>query len=165
MKSRRRRNQADGINEPIGDGKPDGKKSIGGSGEMIELGMPDGATKVTGLKIHGSRYGQPQAPKESFLIYFMNKDRKRILHTEMAPYSLFKRGSESWVEIRFETAITDLPKSFWVVVDFRAAQTKGVYVSYDTTTGGKFSRIGLPGLSSSAVDFGGDWMIKAIFAK
>ena len=55
--------------------------------------MPDGATKVTGLKIHGSRYGQPQAPKESFLIYFMNKDRKRILHTEMAPYSLFKRGS------------------------------------------------------------------------
>ena len=83
------------INEPLGDGKPDGKKSLGGSGEMIELGMPAGASKVTGVKIHGSRYGQAQPPKESFLIYFLSKDRKRILHTEMAPYSLFKRGPES----------------------------------------------------------------------
>jgi hypothetical protein len=58
-----------------------------------------------------------------------------------------------------------LPKSFWLVLDFRAAQTKGVYVSYDTTTGGKFSRIGLPGMASSGVDFGGDWMIQAIFAE
>ena len=127
--------------------------------------MPEGARKLLGVKIHGSRYGQPQPPKESFLIYFMNNDRKRILHTEMAPYSLFKRGPEEWVEVKFETPVAGLPKSFWVVVDFRAAQTKGVYVSYDTTTGGKFSRIGLPGLPSSEVKFGGDWMIQAIFAE
>ena len=153
------------INEPLGDGKPDGKKSLGGSGEMIELGMPAGASKVTGVKIHGSRYGQAQPPKESFLIYFLSKDRKRILHTEMAPYSLFKRGPETWVEVKFESPVAGLPKSFWLVLDFRAAQTKGVYVSYDTTTGGKFSRIGLPGMASSGVDFGGDWMIQAIFAE
>jgi RNA polymerase sigma-70 factor (ECF subfamily) len=152
-------------NEPLGDGKPDGKKSLGGSGEMIELGMPAGASTVTGVKIHGSRYGQPQAPKESFLIYFLSKDRKRILHTEMAPYSLFKRGPETWVEVKFESPVASLPKSFWVILDFRAAQTKGVYVSFDTTTGGKFSRIGLPGMPSSEVNFGGDWMIQAIFAE
>ena len=108
------------INEPLGDGKPDGKKSLGGSGEMIELGMPAGASKVTGVKIHGSRYGQPQPPRESFLIYFMSKDRKRILHTEMAPYSLFKRGPESWVEVKFDGPVAGLPKSFWLVLDFRA---------------------------------------------
>jgi RNA polymerase sigma factor (sigma-70 family) len=153
------------INEPLGDGKPDGKKSLGGSGEMIEVGMPAGASKVTGVKIHGSRYGQPQAPKQSFLIYFLTKDRKRILHTEMTPYSLFKRGPESWVEVKFEGPVAGLPKSFWLVLDFRAAQTKGVYVSFDTTTGGKFSRIGLPGMPSSEVNFGGDWMIQAIFAE
>src|SRR5262249_40182232 len=147
------------------DGKPDGKKSLGGSGEMIELGMPAGASKVTGVKIHGSRYGQSQPPKESFLIYFMTKDRKRILNTEMAPYSLFKRGPETWVEVKFERPVVDLPKSFWLVVDFRAAQTKGVYVSFDTTTGGKYSRIGLPGMPSSEVTFGGDWMIQGIFAE
>ena len=117
------------------------------------------------MPIHGSRYGQPQAPKESFLIYFLNKDRTRIVHTEMAPYSLFKRGPEEWVEIKFDAPLTGLPKSFWVVVDFRAEQTKGVYLSFDTTTGGKFSRIGLPGMPSSQVKFGGDWMIQAIFAE
>jgi RNA polymerase sigma factor (sigma-70 family) len=153
------------ISPMFGDGKPDGKKSLGGTGEMIELAMPDGTSKVVGVKIHGSRYGQPQAPKESFLIYFLTKDRKRILHTEMAPYSLFKRGAEEWVEIKFESPVTGLPKLFWVVVDFRAHQTKGVYVSFDTTTGGKFSRIGLPGMPSSEVTFGGDWMIQATFAE
>ena len=153
------------INEPLGDGKPDGKKSLGGSGEMIELGMPAGASRLTGVKIHGSRYGQAQPPKESFLIYFMSKDRKRILHTEMAPYSLFKRGPESWVEVKFESPVEGLPKSFWLVLDFRAGQTKGVYVSFDTTTGGKFSRTGLPGLASSEVSFGGDWMITGVFAE
>jgi RNA polymerase sigma factor (sigma-70 family) len=153
------------IDASLGDGKPDGKRSLGGSGEMIELKMPDGASKVLGVKIHGSRYGAAQPPKESFLIYFLNKDRTRILHTEMAPYSLFKRGAEEWVEARFETPVTGLPKSFWIILDFRAAQTKGVYVSFDTTTGGKFSRIGLPGTQSSPVNFGGDWMIQPIFAE
>jgi RNA polymerase sigma factor (sigma-70 family) len=153
------------IDASLGDGKPDGKRSLGGSGEMIELQMPDGASRVLGVKIHGSRYGTAQAPKESFLIYFMNKDRTRIIHTEMAPYSKFKRGAEEWVEVRFESPLAGLSKSFWIVIDFRAAQTKGVYVSYDTTTGGKYSRIGLPGMPSNAVDFGGDWMIQPIFAE
>ena len=153
------------IDASLGDGQPDGKRSLGGSGEMIELQMPDGASRVLGVKIHGSRYGTAQAPKESFLIYFMNKDRTRIIHTEMAPYSKFKRGAEEWVEVRFESPLAGLSKSFWIVIDFRAAQTKGVYVSYDTTTGGKYSRIGLPGMPSTAVDFGGDWMIQAIFAE
>jgi hypothetical protein len=142
-----------------------GKRSLGGSGEMIELQMPDGASRLLGVKIHGSRYGTAQAPKESFLIYFMNKDRTRIIHTETAPYSKFKRGAEEWVEFRFESPLAGLSKSFWIVIDFRAAQTKGVYVSYNTTTGGKYSRIGLPGMASNAVDFGGDWMIQAIFAE
>ncbi len=153
------------IDASLGDGKPDGKRSLGGSGEMIELKMPAGASKVLGVKIHGSRYGLPQAPKESFLIYFLNGDRTRILHTEMAPYSLFKRGAEEWVEAKFESPIASLTKSFWIVLDFRAAETKGVYVSFDTTTGGKFSRIGLPGMPSKAVNFGGDWMIQPIFAE
>ena len=65
----------------------------------------------------------------------------------------------------FESPVAGLPKSFWLILDFRAAQTKGVYVSFDTTTGGKFSRIGLPGMPSSEVNFGGDWMIQAIIAE
>src|SRR5262249_45410262 len=120
---------------------------------------------LTSLKIHGSRYGQPQAPRESFLIYFLSLDQKRILHTEMAPYSLFKRGASEWVEVRFDPPVSGLPTTFWVVLDFLAAQTKGVYVSFDTSTKGKFSRTGLPGMPSADVNFGGDWMIQANFAE
>ena len=35
-----------------GDGKADGKKSLGGSGEMIRFELPDGVTRVSGIKIY-----------------------------------------------------------------------------------------------------------------
>ncbi|MGO9924052.1 MAG: RNA polymerase sigma factor [Isosphaeraceae bacterium] len=146
------------------DGSPDGKKSIGGSGEMIEFSGPSETTRLEGLRIHGSRYGNPQPPRESFLIYFLSHDQKRILHTELAPYSLFERGAENWVEVSFEHPV-ELPKQFWVVLDFRAHQTKGVFVSFDTSSGGKHSRQGLPGVPSSPVRIGGDWMIEAVLGK
>jgi RNA polymerase sigma factor (sigma-70 family) len=168
------------------DGQADGKKSLGGSGEMIEFSMPAGYSKVVGIRIHGSRYGHPQPPEESFLIYFLNHDRTRVLHTQMAPYSLFERGHEQWVDVAFERLLIGLDNSrtFWVALDFRAAATKGVYVSFDTSTGGKHSRVGLPGMPSSPlkfviqaepqlggarhstepVNFGADWMIEAKLA-
>jgi RNA polymerase sigma factor (sigma-70 family) len=147
------------------DGSADGKRSIGGSGEMIEFSSSGETNKVTGVRIHGARYGNPQPPKESFLIYFLSGDQKRILHTEMAPYSLFNRGEDNnWVDVSFERPL-ELPKQFWVVLDFRAHQTKGVYVSYDTSSGGKHSRSGLPGLSSTPVRFGGDWMVEVMMGK
>ena len=54
------------------DNKPDGKKSIAGSGEMIMFTMPEGGTTVKAVRIHCSRYGDKKAPKEDFLIYFLS---------------------------------------------------------------------------------------------
>jgi putative heme-binding domain-containing protein len=51
-----------------GDGQANGKQSLGGSGEMIEFALPRESVRVGGLRIHGSRYGMPQTPDESFLI-------------------------------------------------------------------------------------------------
>jgi RNA polymerase sigma-70 factor (ECF subfamily) len=147
-----------------GRGQPDGKKSLGGSGEMIQFTMPAEGAKVSGIRIHGSRYGTPQAPEESFLIYFLSQDLSEVSCTEMAPYSLFERGGERCVEIRFRRPLK-VPRKFWVALDFRAYATKGVYVSYDTSTDGKFSRVGLPGIPAAATDFGGDWMIQVLLAK
>ena len=146
-----------------GDGMPDGKRSLGGSGELIQFSAPAATVKVSGVRIHGSRYGQAM-PRESFLIYFLNEELTRILHTEMASYSLFERGPEGWVAVSFERPV-ELPKTFWIALDFRAAQTKGVFVSFDSSTGGKHSRAGLPGMRTSNVTFGGDWMIEASLAK
>jgi hypothetical protein len=70
-----------------GDGRADGKQSLGGSGELIEFTSPALSTKLAGIRIHGSRYGETQPPRESFLIYFLSQDQTRVLHTELAPYS------------------------------------------------------------------------------
>jgi RNA polymerase sigma-70 factor (ECF subfamily) len=144
-----------------GDGQADGKQSLGGSGELIEFSLPPGASKVTGVRIHGSRYGTPDVPDESFLIYFLAADRSRVVATEMARYALFERGPERWVTVTFDRPV-EVPERFWVALDFRAHQRKGVYVSYDTSTGGRHSRTGLPGTAAVETKFGGDWMVEVI---
>jgi RNA polymerase sigma-70 factor (ECF subfamily) len=147
-----------------GDGKADGKRSFGGSGEMIRFELPDGVTKVSGIKIHGSRYGYPQPPKENFEISFVKDNFSEILGTELAPYSLFHRGASKWVAVKFRKPV-ELPKTFWIVLNFHAEPTKGVYVSYDTSTKGKHSRVGLAGDDKpQPVDFGGDWMVQVVTA-
>lgn len=144
-----------------GDGQADGKKSLGGSGEMIQFTLPAGHAKIDGIRIHGSRYGSADAPRESFLIYVLNQDLSEVINTEMAPYSLFERGDEKWVEVKFRKPIA-VPQQFWIALDFRAGRTKGVYVSYDSSTDGTQSRIGLPGMEAKQPDFAGDWMIEVL---
>ena len=147
-----------------GDGKPDGKKSIGGNGEMIQFELPDEKQKIRSLRIHCARYGTAQAPKEDIEISFVSEDESDVLHSEQVPYSRFKRGTPRWTTIAFDEPI-ELPKKFWVIMDFGAERTKGVYVSYDTSTKGEKSRIGLPGSESKPVSFGGDWMVQLILTK
>jgi hypothetical protein len=145
------------------DNTADGKKSLGGSGELIHFSVPQGK-KIAGIKIHGSRYGLPDAPDEDFLVYVLDEEGKEVLSTQRAPYSLFKRGAEKWVNVRFKKPV-EVPSDFWICLDFRPHQTKGVYVSYDTSSGGKHSKIGLPGQEPKDVDFGGDWMVELVPVK
>ena len=148
-----------------GDGKPDGKRSISGSGETIKFSLPETGGKVKGIRIHGSRYGEPKPPKEDFKIHFLNEDLTETIHTEKAPYSLPKYGADQkWMDIKFKQPF-EVPQTFWVVLDFNATQTKGVYISYDTSTGGGNSKMGLPGESFSDVDFNGDWMVEVSLVK
>jgi hypothetical protein len=143
------------------DGTPEGKQSLGGSGEIIEFMLPSKTAKIGGLKIHGARYGTPQPPPDSFLIYVLNEDRSKVVAVEMAKYALFERDEEKWVTVAFEQPVA-VPQHCWVALDCRAGPTKGVYVSYDTSTGGKHSLIGLPGTTTSEPKHGGDWMIEAL---
>lgn len=147
-----------------GDGKPDDKKSIAGTGEMIRFELPDETQKLLSLRIHCARYGTPQPPKESAEFSIVSEDGSEIIHQEDVPYSSFKRGVSRWTTIRFQEPV-EVPKAFWVILDFDAHQTKGVYVSYDTSTGGKHSRTGVPGGETKEVNTGGDWMIRAILSK
>ncbi|WP_417378285.1 hypothetical protein [Gimesia sp.] len=141
--------------------KAAGKKSLGGSGEMIQLNLPAEQRELSGIRIHGSRYGTAKPPQERFLIYVLNQDLTEVVATEMAPYALFERGAEQWVEIKFPKPVT-VPADAWIAVDFRAGRTKGVYVSYDDSTEGSRSRIGLPGIRPKPTGFSGNWMIEPI---
>jgi RNA polymerase sigma-70 factor (ECF subfamily) len=146
------------------DGSGENKRSIGGSGELVSFTLPSESAKLAGIRIHGSRYGLPQPPKEDFMIYFLNGDLSETVATKTAPYSRFKRGEQQWVEIKFPKPI-EVPKDFWVCLDFRAAQTKGVYVSIDTSTDGSHSKIGLPGMDIKDAEVGGDWMVEVVLGK
>jgi RNA polymerase sigma-70 factor (ECF subfamily) len=149
-----------------GDSKADGKKSYGDSGQMIRFEMPKGIDKARGLRIHGSRYGLPQAPDEDFEITFLNEDRSETLDSKAAPYRLFKRGKEGWVRVLFDKEV-ELPPKFWVALNFNAHQTKGVYLSYDTSTKGEYSRVGLAGDEEEPkeTEFGGDWMVQIMLSQ
>jgi hypothetical protein len=148
------------------DGKPDGKKSIAGAGQMIRFTMPAGQTNaLKSLRIHCARYGYPQPPDEDVEINILNEDMTDVLHTELVPYKLFKRQQEArWTMIPLKEPV-DVPAVFWVVFNFNAERTKGVYVSYDTSTKGEHSRVGLNDQDAKETDFQGDWMIQAILAK
>lgn len=147
------------------DNMADGKKSYAGAGQMIAFTLPADGTKIAGVRIHGSRYGNQRAPRENFLIYFLNQDLSQILRTEMAPYSLFAISTEGkWVDVKFKQPI-EMPKDITVVLDFRAHATKGIFVSYDTSTGGKYSKVGLPGIEAKDTDLSADWMIELIPAE
>lgn len=144
-----------------GDGKPDGKKSLGGSGHLIQPTFLAGNRLLSGIRIHGARYGTPEPPAEKFLIYVLSADRSKVVAVEMAPYSLFERGEEKWVTIPFDKQI-NVPEGGWIGVDFRPGRTKGVYVSYDSHAGAASSKVGLPGQEARDVEFAGDWMISPI---
>ncbi len=98
------------------------------------------------------------------MVYIMDEEHAKALYTETAPYRLFDRGEEKWVTMKFKTPLP-VSGTFWIALDFRAHQTKGVYVSYDTITGGKYSLAGLPGTESEPVDFKGDWMVQAMVGR
>jgi hypothetical protein len=148
-----------------GDGSEDGKKSIAGAGEMIRFEAPGDEARIKAVRVHGARYGYPQPPQEDIEVTILNEDMSEVLHTELVPYSLFKRVPKNrWTHLPFRDPVA-VPKTFWVVLNFNAERTKGVYVSYDTSTKGEYSRVGLTDEDAKETDFGGDWMVQVLLAE
>jgi len=80
-------------------------------------------------------------------------------------HSLFKRTKKSrWTYLLLKEPL-ELPRTFWVVLSFNAQSTKGVYVSYDTKTEGKYSRVGYNEEDARKTKFGGDRMVQVLLAK
>lgn len=138
------------------DGAAAGKNSFAGSGHAVRFEVPGDSWYLTGVRIHGSRYGVPAPPKEDFHVWLCDKDFKVIADFPF-PYGSFARGQEAWVP--FEVSPTNVPPSFILCVGFNPTATKGVYVSRDAAAG-EHSLVGLPG-GGSEPSQEGDWMIRA----
>jgi hypothetical protein len=140
----------------LDDGKMKGRKSIGGGGHAVRFEAPGDGWTLTSVRIHGSRYGYPQAPREDFKI-FLCDDKFQLITEFPFPYSKFQRGDAKWVT--FDVKPTKVPRTFILGVNFDPAQTKGVYLSHDAQGSGK-SMVGLPGDESRPFEQG-DWLIRA----
>jgi len=149
--------KADSKELALDDGKAAGKRSIAGGGHAVRFEAPDDASALVQVKVHGSRYGLPRAPREDFVV-FLCDDKFQKLAEFPFRYGNFERGEARWVT--FDVKKTKLPKTFYLGVDFDPSQTKGVYVDHDGKASER-SVTGLPGEEPEPFTKG-NWMIRAI---
>lgn len=137
------------------DGKQVGKRSIAGSGHAVRFKVLGDSWYLTTVRVYGSRYGYPAAPREDFHIWLCDGDFGVIADFPQ-PYSKFKRGNPRWVSLFVEP--TNVPSEFTICVAFNPTGTKGVYVGHDKSASGN-SFTGLAGQKGRPFR-NGDWMIR-----
>jgi hypothetical protein len=138
------------------DGKAADKASFAGGGHAVRFEVPGDNWYVTEVRIHGSRYGNPAAPKEDFSVWLCDEEFKAIAKLSY-PYARFAWGAARWVSLKVKP--TRVPKTFIICVGFNPTATKGVFVSRDAEGSGN-SLTGLPGREGHPFEQG-DWMIRA----
>ena len=139
------------------DGTSAGKMSMAGSGHAVRFHAPGKDSYLTAVRIYGSRYGQPQPPRENASIWLCDTTFKKIAEFPV-PYAYFVRGDPKWVTIPIKPTL--VPPEFVVCVGFNPTATKGVYVHHDGSGSGN-SFTALPGTNGQP--FGkGDWLIRAL---
>lgn len=139
------------------DGVSAGKLSVSGSGHAVRFTAPGKDSYLTAVRIYGSRYGRPQAPRENAFVWLCDTEFKQIAEFPF-PYSTFERGEAKWVTIAVKP--TRVPPEFIVCVGFNPTGTKGVYVHHDNGGSGS-SYLALAGRKGRPFPKG-DWMIRAV---
>ena len=140
----------------LDNGKMASKSSIAGGGHAVKFNVEGGSNYVTSVSLHGSRYGMPKPPKESFQVWICNAKFKPIA-TFRFPYGSYTRSNPDWKSFRIRP--TRVPQEFIVCFGFNPQQTKGVYVSYDDQPS-KTSMIGVPGKLEPEPFTKGNWLIR-----
>lgn len=137
------------------DGSQAGKSSLTGGGHAVRFEAPGAGWCVTGVAIHGSRYGAAQAPNEDFHVWLCDADLKAIADFPF-PYGAFERGDPKWVPLKVKPTL--VPPKFVIFVGFNPTGSKGVFVGHDSAGSGN-SLVGLPGEKGRPFEKG-DWMIR-----
>ena len=139
------------------DGTMEDKRSMSGSAETVLFRLPEGSWQLDGIKLFSSRYGADAPPKEDISIYICNQAFE-LLQEVKIPYSRFEKGDEKWHSISFDPV--NVPKTFYLGMDFHATATKGVYVGMDKGVKRSHSRIAMPYAYVGDMRETADWMIR-----
>ncbi len=134
-----------------------GKLSISGAAQTVLFRTPEGSWELDGLKLFSARYGTLEPPKEDISIYICDESFN-LLHEVKAPYSSFELGEEKWQSVSFPPV--EVPKTFYLGVDFHATFNKGVYVGMDKTVKRSHSRLAMPYERVSDMNTRADWMLR-----
>ena len=116
-------------------GNQDDLVSYGGRGYAVRYSVPRSAPNwwAISVNIHGEAYGSGVGISDFFTISFMDMAGKVYARSEH-PITLFDSQPE-WKTVRITP--TELPAEFWVVVDFKANEQKGVFIGSANTGGGQ----------------------------
>ena len=139
------------------DDTSEGKRSLAASGHCEEFTCPEGVKFVESVMIFAGRYGLPEPPQEDFHVYILN-DKQEILADIPVPYSTVERADMRWYTIT--TPAIEVPKKFFVAINFNPHQTKGIYLGYDSNVQQSHSFMGLPDSGFTPVKEKYDWMIR-----
>jgi len=122
----------------VSKGNQDGQDSYGGRGYAVRYALPRSAPNwwAISVNIHGEAYGSGVGISDFFTISFMDMAGKVYARSEH-PITLFDSQPE-WKTVRITP--TELPAEFWVVVDFKANEQKGVFIG-NANTGGAQSML------------------------
>jgi hypothetical protein len=135
------------------------KRSFADSGHAVAFRRPTGTKSITAVKIFGSRYGYPQAPRENFHIYLLDENKKVLEHIAV-PYRKIEHREVRWYTIEFPAI--EVPEKFMVALWFNAEATKGVYVGVQNDVQQSHSYVGLPDKGFTKVEQPYEWMIRAV---
>ena len=134
-----------------------GKLSITGSAQTVLFRLPEGRWELDGIKLFSARYGTDEPPKEDIAIYICDESFN-LLREVKAPYSSFEKGDEKWQTVSFPAV--EVPKTFYLGVDFHATFDKGVYVGMDKAVKRSHSRLAMPYERVSDMKTRADWMLR-----
>lgn len=140
----------------LNNGKMASKASIAGGGHAVRFKVEGDSWYVTSVSLHGSRYGEPRPPKESFNVWICDAELKPLA-TFRFPYSSYTRADPVWKSFRIRP--TRVPENFIVCFGFNPQATKGVYVSHDGQPS-ETSVVGLPGGDEPTTFAKGNWLIR-----
>jgi hypothetical protein len=137
------------------DGKKDDKQSYGSGGHAIRFERPSDEFVITEIHLYGEPYGNFDPFLEVAKLYICDQSLEPIITTDL-PLEAFRRGRARWAEV--DVKPVKPTETFYVLVDFLATATRGIYLGIDSgSLGHSFHAV--PGKIKDELSRG-DWMIR-----